>query len=133
MSDQRPPRWEGMAFLVIGLAVLSWEWSRNHDAVAWWPSWVEIFLIILSPLFCIEGLKMLLARRAPEPPLASRSGLFGLLLGIVNAYLLGVWRSVSGEGLRELAPWLLIPGLLGGGVIVVRQRRAKARADASQK
>jgi len=83
------------------------------------------------------GLKRLLARGGPEPRRdfdgwADPFVLFGVLLGIVNAYLLGVWRLVSREGLWEFAPLLIIAGLVTG-VILVRKRRAKARTDAFQK
>ena len=82
-------------------------------------------------VFCVIGVRRLLTRGAPEPPgdigfWAAPANLFGLVLGLANAYLLGVWRSVSREALWEFAPLLLIAGLIGG-VMAVRRRRAQAQ------
>lgn len=135
MSNQRSPRWQGMSILVLGLAALAWEWSRDHDAVAWrGPG--SVLAIILAPAFCLVGLRMLLTRGTPQASrgIDSRTpwyALVGVFLGIANAYLLGVWRFVSREGVLEVAPLLLIAGLVAG-VIVVRRRRAKTRVDSPQ-
>jgi hypothetical protein len=136
MSEENSRGWEGLAFFVLGFAALGWEWSRNHDAAVWMPSWGEILTIILAPVWCFVGLRRLLVRSAPELPRgidfwAAPSSLFGVVLGLANAYLLGVWGSVSRRALWEFAPLLLIVGLIGA-VITVRRRRAQGRAD-SQK
>jgi len=137
MSQENSRRWEGLTFLVLGLASIGWEWSRNHGAVVWTPSRTETLMIILAPLWCFVGLRTLLARNSLELPRridfwAAPSSLFGIVLGVANAYLLGVWRSVSREALWEFAPLLLIAGSIGA-VMVVRDWRAQARADISQK
>ena len=128
MSEDNSRRWEGLAFLVLGLVALGWEWSRSHDAGVWMPYRSEILMIILAPVWCFVGLRGLLARSAPELPRgidfwAAPWSLFGLVLGLANAYLLGVWRSVSREALSEFAPLLLIAGLIGA-VMTMRKRRA---------
>ena len=128
MSEDNSQRWEGLTVLVLGLATLGWEWSRSHDAVAWTPFWGEVLMIILAPVWCFVGLRTLLARNAPELPRridfwAAPSSLLGILLGLANAYLLGVWRSASREALWEFAPLLLIAGLIAG-VMTVRKARA---------
>jgi hypothetical protein len=137
MSERNSRSWEGLAFFVLGLAALGWEWSRNHDAVVWMPSRGEVLMIILAPVWCFIGLRMLLARRASELPRgidfwAAPSSLFGVVLGLANAYVLGVWRSASREALWEFAPLLLIAGFIGA-VMIVRKRRAQAPADTPQK
>lgn len=122
----------GISFLVLGLAALALEWSRYQTLTWSWPS--QVLLAILSPVFVLMGLRMLLVRGAQAPrgvdAWANPYMVFGLLLGLANAYFLGVWRSVSQEGLLAFAPLLLIVGLVGG-VIVVRRRRANAREKAS--
>ena len=120
------------AEVLLGLVALGWEWSRSHDAGVWMPYRSEIVMIILAPVWCFEGLRRLLARSAPELPRgiefwAVPSSLFGIVLGLANAYLLGVWRSAPREELWEFAPLLLIAGSIGA-VMVVRKRRA-ASAD----
>jgi hypothetical protein len=94
-------------------------------------------MVILAPAFCLLGLKMLLGGGAPESAPAADTWaspvvLLGVLLGVANAYSLGVWRSVSWEALREFWPFLIILGLIVGAFAVSR-RRAKARAEASEK
>ncbi len=137
MSDQRSPSWQGISYLVLGLAALGWEWSRDHHAVGWWPSRAEILLVILAPVFCLVGIRMVLARTREWPggggidAGADPYTLSGVLLGIANAYLLGVWQSVTGEGLLAFAPLLLIAGLIAG-VMAVRAWRARPRANASR-
>ena len=58
--------------------------------------------------------------------MAVPSSLFGIVLGLANAYLLGVWRSVSREALWEFAPLLLIAGSIGAAIVVRKRRAASA-------
>src|SRR5947207_2423058 len=102
MTEENSRRWQGLAFLVLGLVALGWEWSRSHDAGVWMPYRSESLMIILAPVWCFVGFRGLLARSAPELPRgidfwAAPWSLFGLVLGLANAYLLGVWRVQSGD------------------------------------
>jgi hypothetical protein len=52
--------------------------------------------------------------------------------GVLNAYLLGVWRSVSRDALLEFAPFILAAGLATGLIVVRRRRKARVEAEGSQ-
>ena len=130
MTSQRR---QGLSSLLLGLAALAWLWSRNPNSVAWYVS--ESLLAILAPVFCLMGMRMVFARA----PVAERglefwanpTALFAIVLGFANAYALGVWRIVSIEGLRELAPLIVITGLVGGAkaALSIWKRRRGSRDD----
>ena len=131
MANRKSAAWQGISYLAGGIAILGWEWIRNRDAAL--RGHGEVFAIILAPAFCLVGLRMLLADKSRDPihgldawttPLM----LFGVVLGIANAYLLGVWRLVTRDTLIDFAPLLVIAGLVAG-IMIVRDRRAKAQAD----
>ena len=125
MSDRRST--QGFFFLIMGLGILAWDWLWNRSTGWGLPS--GVLATIGAPAVALMGLRMLLAPQTADPERDTDvwlvlALLLGVLLGIVNAYFLGVWRAVSAEGLREFAPLLIIVGLVIG-IMAVRQMRAK--------
>jgi hypothetical protein len=127
MNDRRLP--QGFLFLGLGLAMLIWDWRVRRDPSSFMPS--HVLAIIVAPVLCLWGIGMLFGRGAPPRGVDAWTTplmLFGVLLGVVNAYFLGVWRLVHLEGLWQFAPLLFVAGLLCG-VMVVRKRRRQVHGD----
>jgi hypothetical protein len=126
----RSPRLVGAFWIVSAALFLAWEWLRDRGPGPWLPGHAHILAIICAPLLILLGLATL-RQRPSQGDLSVSVGrpyvLVGLVLGAINAYVLGVWRDVSGEEVRKLsyAPGLLIIAGFVAAVLLISRLRAR--------
>jgi len=127
----RSPRAYG-ALLVLGASsLLLWEWLRDRGGGPWLPGHGHVLAIICAPVFILLGVTFI--SKGPlawqEPYFDSRPHFaFGLALGALNAYLLGVWASVGSQGVRELwSSWWWTELLVAAIAAFAILRRSRSR------
>ena len=132
------PRLSGTFWALAGAALLLWEWLRDRGPGPWLPGHGHILAIICAPVFILLGLASIVqgSRTTGRNGLDNRRHfVIGIALGFVNAYFLGVWRSISANGIRQLFSswwWVFIVTAAIAAVLILRRRTSSDKAGPDQ-
>jgi len=122
------PRLSGALWALAGAALLLWEWFRDRGPEPWLPGHGHVLAIICAPVFILLGItSMVQESRTAGATERDKRPLFliGFALGFVNAYFLGVWRSIRAEGFRQQVSssfWVFIVTAAIAALVILRRR-----------